>query len=385
MRLHFLILVGFLGLIFSSCSTDDPTRNNTFVPLTSIEVTATYPTMAEGTVNQYIAIGNFSGQFERDITTEVSWSIEDETIATISSATGSEGLVTAVSAGQTVATAFHGDISGSAPVIVTDVSLSAIEISPQDVQIQIDSTQQFEATGIFSDSSSQDITPLATWDSSDDNVAIIGSTGLATSLATGITTISAAWQSIQASTSLTVTDVSLTSISIAPDAATIAQGTTVQFQVEGTYSDGSTADITNMVTWQSSDNNVSTVDTEGLAEGIGAGQAEISATLDLADSTLTATALITVTDAHIIAIIVTPESATISVGSSQKFTATGRFSDNSEQDITELASWSSSINSVGTISNTPSSKGLFTSQNIGNTIITATFDGVSGETVLSVQ
>jgi hypothetical protein len=93
--LHRTILLSCLLLVLSGCWTDDPTRPNTFIPLTSIEVRATYQSMADNTVNQYTAIGDFSGSFTRDITAEVSWAVENNAIADVSNAAGSEGLVTA--------------------------------------------------------------------------------------------------------------------------------------------------------------------------------------------------------------------------------------------------------------------------------------------------
>ena len=97
-----------------------------------------------------------------------------------------------------------------------------------------------------------------------------------------------------------------------------------------------------------------------------------------------ATAVLTVTNAVIVSISVTPENSTIENGASQKFTATGTFSDDSEQDITELANWLTFDNSIGTISNSPDSRGSFSSIASGSTTIEASFGGISGETLLTV-
>ena len=112
---------------------------------------------------------------------------------------------------------------------------------------------------------------------------------------------------------------------------------------------------------------------------------EISASFDVDGDTISATAALTVTSAVIESISVTPDDSTIEVGESQQFTATGTFSDDSEQDITELATWHTIDNTVGTISNSPNSRGLFVSIDFGNTIIEATFGGVSGQTLLTVE
>ena len=379
-----IILLSCLLLVLSGCWTDETTRSNTFIPLTSIEVSATYQSMANNTVNQYTAMGDFSGSLTRDITAEVTWAVENNTIADVSNAAGSEGLVTALSPGETTITANYDDLSGSELVVVTAAVLAGIEIIPQDAELQVGITEQYEAAGTFSDGSSQDVTILATWESSDMNVATIDNAGLATTLASGSTTITGAWQGIESNASLLVTDTTLTAVTITPETATIAQGTTVQFEAEGTFSDDTPQDITDIVDWQSTDNGIGIIDTNGLAEGIAPGQADISASYDVGSNTISATAALTVTNAVIESIIVTPENSTIQVDENQQFRATGTFSDNSEQDITELATWLTTNNSVGTISNSSNSRGLFSSIASGATVIKASFGGISGETLLTV-
>jgi uncharacterized repeat protein (TIGR02543 family) len=66
-------------------------------------------------------------------------------------------------------------------------------------------TQQFKATGILSDNSTQDLTTSATWSSSNTSVATVGAnTGLATAAGPGSTTISATFNTVKGSTSFTV-------------------------------------------------------------------------------------------------------------------------------------------------------------------------------------
>ena len=380
-----IIILSCLIFVVAGCSTDDPTRHNTFVPLTSIEITAEYDSMANMTVNQYTAIGDFSGAFTRDITAEVSWRTGNKKIATVSTSTGSEGLVTAISPGETTVTAIYEDVTESAPVTVTDATLTGIELAPQDEELQVGITQQFQAVATFSDNTTQEITMLTTWESSETDIATIDNTGLATTIETGTTIISGAWQTITSSTNLLVTAATLTSIEISPEAATVAQGTTVQYEAEGTFSDDTTLDITDIVDWTSSDTDVGVINAEGLATGVTPGEVEIKASFDVDDDTISATATLTVTNADIDSISVTPENSTIEEGENQQFTATGTFSDDSEQDITDLATWLTINNAVGTISNSPNSRGLFVSIDTGNTIIQATFGGVSGETLLTVE
>jgi hypothetical protein len=109
--------------------------------------------------------------------------------------------------------------SGSGPVLVS------IAVTPTSPSIAVGTKQQFTATGTYSDGSKQDLTNSATWTSSVPSVATISSTGLATGIAAGSTTIQAAVGSINGSTGLTVT----AGFSVSPRAAVVTFTQTQQF------------------------------------------------------------------------------------------------------------------------------------------------------------
>ncbi len=76
------------------------------------------------------------------------------------------------------------------------------------------------------------------------------------------------------------TGISLASLMVTPATPTIAAGTDQQFTATGTYSDGSTADLTTSVNWTSDTLAAATIDaTTGLAHGVSPGTSTISATL----------------------------------------------------------------------------------------------------------
>jgi hypothetical protein len=70
----------------------------------------------------------------------------------------------------------------------------------------------------------------------------------------------------------------LISVSISPKAPTVSAGKTQQFAAIGSYSDGTTQDITTAATWSSSVPAVATIDKNGLATAVAAGTAAIMAT-----------------------------------------------------------------------------------------------------------
>ncbi|MDD2542391.1 MAG: DUF4082 domain-containing protein, partial [Desulfuromonadaceae bacterium] len=84
------------------------------------------------------------------------------------------------------------------------ITLSSIAVAPVDQTILIGATQQFTATGTYSDGSTQNVTGQTSWSSSDLNVATINSAALATARTAGSTTISAVLNGITGGTSLAV-------------------------------------------------------------------------------------------------------------------------------------------------------------------------------------
>ena len=76
----------------------------------------------------------------------------------------------------------------------------------------------------------------------------------------------------------------LVSITVVGNASQVA-GSTEQLSVVGTYSDGSTENITSSATWSSSDNSIATVDAYGVLSAIAAGTATITAFVGLVQTT----------------------------------------------------------------------------------------------------
>lgn len=147
-------------------------------------------------------------------------------------------------------------------------------------------------------STSTDVTSQVTWASTNPAVATISSSGVATSVGTGTTTITATTNGsfgvLTASATLNATGHDLQSIAIIPTSQTVyATSETAQFIAIGTYNgDPTTVDLTNQVKWTSSDVNLATINASGLAtavscppEPIGAGgcQTAITASMQLAN------------------------------------------------------------------------------------------------------
>lgn len=171
----------------------------------------------------------------------------------------------------------------------TPKTLVSLAVTPANPGIGPGMTQQFSATGTFSDNTTQDLTTSVIWSSSATSVATIsnvaGSNGRATSVATGATTIMAMSGGISASTTLTVTSATLVSITVLPANPSVALGTPQQFSAIGTFSDTTTQDLTTSATWSSSVTSVATISnaagSNGRATPVAAGTTTITATVQV--------------------------------------------------------------------------------------------------------
>jgi trimeric autotransporter adhesin len=360
----------------------------TAATLQSIAVTPPTPSAAAGTTLQFTATGTFSDTTTQNLTSQVTWASSATTVATISNAAASRGVATAVSMGTSTISASLSGVSGSTVLTVTPATLQSIAVTPTNPSVAKGSPVQFTATGTFSDNSTQDLTNLATWMSSMPTVATVsnaaGSKGLASTLATGSTSISAAVGAVTGATTLTVTAATLQSISVTPATPSRPVGITLPFTATGIFTDGTTQDLTTQVTWSSSSTSVATISNAAGSNGVATTVAQGTTTIGATLGAVSGSTLLTVTNATLNSIVVTPVNPSIAKGTTQQFTATGNYSDGSSLDLTQAVTWASSMTSVATISNAAGSKGKASAAGVGTTTISAAFGGKTGSTLLTV-
>jgi uncharacterized protein YjdB len=336
--------------------------------------------LSQGTTTielSFTATGTFSDSSTQVITTDATWTSSDTAVATV----GPEGVATAVAAGTTNITAAFGGQSGLAALTVSSVTLKSIAVAPSTAVLAPASTLSYTATGTFSDGSTANVTDVVTWSSSATNVASISSFGQVTGQSAGTAIITAQQGSVSGTAALVVESSSLSSVTVTPAIASVAEQTATQFNAIGTFADNSTQNLTSSVSWTSSPASIATVSnaspTKGLATGVAPGTATITALF----AGQSGGATLTVTNATLDSITVAPDTTTISLGGTQQFTATGNFSDGSSENLTAQVTWSSSEVSVATIS----PGGLASTAGKGSTTITAKMNGVSGTAALTVD
>lgn len=142
-------------------------------------------------------------------------------------------------------------------------ALTTVTVTPSTPSVAVGKTQQMTATGTYDNGVTDTVTDSASWSTSDNAIATVSSTGLVTGVAAGSATISATLDGISGSTTVTVTEANLTSISITTSSQSISSGQTAQFTATGILQDGNKADLTDSVTWTSSNTAAATIDSSG--------------------------------------------------------------------------------------------------------------------------
>lgn len=317
--------------------------NNTSV--SALQVIPAVTTIALGTKSQLQAIATFADGSTQDVSSQVQWSSNDPFIAGVDSL----GLVTGSGIGQATVTATLGAISRSATLTVTNAIATALQVIPPTASLPKGAKLQFQAIATFSDNSSQDVTSQVNWNSSDISVATIDLNGEATAFSEGGADISANFLGVTSNTVLlVVTNATVSSIQVVLNGGSgnLAKGSSVQFNAQAVLSDGSTLDVSSQAAWFSSDQTKVTINAQGLATGIAVGTSTISASLNGVTSAGT---VLTVTNATVTQIQITPPSLTLAKGTKGKLTAIATYSDNSTQDVSSQVVWNSSNIGVATI------------------------------------
>ena len=202
LRLFWSILfLGFLAVSVITCAGS--------LALNGIVVSPTNPSIPVGATLQFTASGYYNDQTNSDITTQVTWSSSNTSVATINSS----GLATAIAVGTTTITAsssMSNSYTGESPtsestiLTVTPAALLSISITPANSTIPLGTTQQFIASGTYSDGTNYDISTQVSWSSSDPSVATVSGSGLVTAFAAGTATVTATFESISGSAAVTV-------------------------------------------------------------------------------------------------------------------------------------------------------------------------------------
>jgi hypothetical protein len=366
--------------------------------LTAIGQTAQFKALATEQMGNATATTN-------DISGSVAWSVSNPTVAAINSS----GVVTAVGAGYSQIIAESSGITAVSDLTVTlpagssgtpGGSVTSIAIIPGSQSVASPTqTSQFIAIGTTSSGATVNLTTQVVWNSSSLQIATIGaSSGLATAVGQGTTTITAIYTNptggtvVAATAAFTVsggTSEKYTAVALTPAIQALsASGQTAQLIALGTSgATGLESDVTAsaQIKWSSSAPSIASVNASGQVTGLSPGTTTIAAELVNTDGSLvssTASVNVTTTAAPEPLLSLTIIPATVTVGNLQdtaQFLAIGTFSSAPYvRDLTNSSTltWISSDPSVfpvntNTAGNSGATAGTVTAYGSGGAIVIA--------------
>jgi hypothetical protein len=191
----------------------------------------------------------------------------------------------------------------------------------------------------------------------------------------GVAQVSAAYQGHNGSATVTVTPPGLLSLAMTLPRSSLPLGESEPATAIGTFSDGTTQNLTQLVTWQANPQGVATISTQGKLTGAGKGVAQVSAAYQGQNGSAT----VTVTAPALLSLAVTLPQSSLPLGEWEPATATGAFSDGSTQILTDQVTWQTNPSTVVTIT-----QGRLTSVGQGSAQVSATYRGLGATASVTV-
>ena len=235
--------------------------------LVSISISEDHSNIPLGTTSQLKAQGVYTDGSKRDLTGSVSWSSSPVGIVNVDSS----GLATGKKIGAAKVDAKSGNITGSGAVTVSAPLLASIEVTSDSATMPLGTSQQMTATGLYTDGSMHDLTSSVSWSSTSGQIVSVSGSGEAGARSQGTSVVSATSERISGSKLLTVSPAALTTIEVSPANPTVPLTSSLQLTATGTFTDGSTQNLTSSVTWSVDHVSVVAINNAGtaIAEQVG--------------------------------------------------------------------------------------------------------------------
>lgn len=190
-----------------------------------------------------------------DVSDKATWASTDNGVATVE-----DGTVKIVSTGKATITASYLGEQVKVDIYVR-APYEAILLTPSGDQMMfIGEALAMDAGVRVKANETQDVSDVADWSSSNKLIATVDDKGVISAKSTGTTTIKASYQGVSKSMKLTVLP-TVTKLEVEKDQLDVYLGGSASLpKVTGTKLDGETVDLSNAITWTSSQENIAIVE-----------------------------------------------------------------------------------------------------------------------------
>ena len=304
----------------------------------------------------------------------LTWTSDADAIVTVVGADGGTATLTAVKPGHATVSVLAGAMAASVDVTVTAATLASLEVTAAPALLPLGGTTQLHALAHFTDRTTMDVTDTVAWSLLNPTLGSIDVHGVLMSRKVGTTDAIATQGTITGKVSVMVSAAMLVSVAIMdPSSGSLPKGKDRQLTATGTFTDGTTSDVTTVVAWTSSDDAIATV-AAGLVHAVAIGASTITATQGPA----TATRPVAVGAAVIDSLALDHADSALALGRDLAVKATATYSDGTTADVTSLATWTA----TGTAATVTS--GAVHAAAMGTSTVTAAIDSASKAIAVTV-
>lgn len=310
------------------------------------------------------------------VTQSVTWHSQDPNIISVDN----QSLVGKTPGITSIWCTLNGIESDHHQLMVTAAIPTDLDITPKNTTTNAGYSVLYQAVATYSDNSEKNVTNQVEWKSSDiEKASFIGNT-LHTQNA-GRVTIHATFGTLTDNASLTISDAELVALNINPEEGSIAVGQTYTVTGIATNSLGQKFALdVNKFNWQSTNEKVLALTSPGKFKAMSEGYSEVTA-IDKTGSKVKSSRNFTVGPKALKAILINATSFKLISGTSMKLSATGIYTDGTNDNISGLVEWSSNSEaitidkySIAHVQNDSTSSNTTISAKLGDIDDTATFN-----------
>jgi hypothetical protein len=363
--------------------------------------------VSPGDSSTFTATADLAGGGTENVTQKVIWTSSNPGVALAANANNDRSRIAAVSPGIATISATDpvsgitsttngGDATFNVPGVLLGIALT-----PAAPALDVGEGRSLVATGSFEGGVTRNITQKLTYESS--NSAIVTATNLTdnrsrveaiapgTAIISGIDTVTGVSSADSGGNAVVTVLGALESITLGPLEKTRPAGQFQNYVTIGHYAGGATQNITQEVTYASSDPSVATAPNiegnKGRVETVAPGTAIISASHPSGITTTAggndATLVVSAALSNLLRIALGPTTATRGVGEALNFTTTGHYEGGGTANLTQQVVYTSSQPAVVAAPNTAGNKSRVEMQAPGAATISATY--TNPETQLEVS
>lgn len=287
------------------------------------------------TQDNFRAMAYYSDGTNKDITEYAIWSSTDSEIVSIVPSGVDGGLAYAISSGDANITAtYKSKTSNPTSVTVEGKTIKYVQIVPNNETIFEGEEKQYRVFVVYDDYTQKDVSNQVRIQSLQPNIAIADSKNIIHGVLAGTAELSVTFEGVKSEREFVhiIPQPIAYTIEIVPSSVSVPHNAEGNFQAIKHNSDGRQEDITNSVTWSSSDNNIVDINATGYAkaDSNNTGLATITAT----DGTISADVNVTVTDKSVKNIQITPNNISITVNETVKYEVSVIYDDYTIEEVT---------------------------------------------------